>query len=107
MRSAWASTRPISGSSFISAFPVRSRRTSKNPGPAAGMAIPASADFPAVPESPLPPPDRRRRFKRGQKVAVPQYGDGEIRGVDGDKIEVAFGDGQVRKFKRDFLRHGT
>jgi ATP-dependent DNA helicase RecQ len=69
------------------------------------IAPPVSADFPTVPDSPLPPPDRRRRrFKRGQKVALPRYGDGEIRGVDGDKIEVAFADGQVRKFKRDFLR---
>ena len=42
-------------------------------------------------------------LRRGQKVAVAEYGDGEIRGFDGDKVEVAFADGQVRKFKRQFL----
>ncbi len=71
-------------------------------------------------ESPLPPPDpavaarvdaesgapgvrRRPRLRRGQKVTVPEYGDGEIRGFDGDKVEVAFADGELRKFKRDYL----
>ena len=42
-------------------------------------------------------------FNHGQKVAVAEYGDGEIRGFDGDKVEVAFADGQLRKFKRQFL----
>jgi ATP-dependent DNA helicase RecQ len=65
--------------------------------------------FPQPADSPLPPPDRRRspRLRRGQKVAVPEYGDGEIRGFDGDKVEVAFADGQLRKFKRQFLEPRT
>ena len=36
-------------------------------------------------------------------MTVPEYGDGEIRGFDGDKVEVAFADGELRKFKRPFL----
>ena len=61
--------------------------------------------FPRPAESPLAPPDRGRapRLRRGQKVTVPEYGDGEIRGFDGDKIEVAFAGGERRKFKRQFL----
>src|SRR5437764_4640886 len=39
----------------------------------------------------------------GRKVDVPEYGEGEIRGVDGDKVLVAFADGQTRKFKRDYF----
>jgi ATP-dependent DNA helicase RecQ len=66
---------------------------------------PAAAIFPQPADSPLPPADRRAapRLRRGQKVAVAEYGDGEIRGFDGDNVEVAFADGQVRKFKRSFL----
>ena len=56
-------------------------------------------------DSPLPREDRRpmTRLGRGQKVAVAEYGGGEIRGFDGDKVEVQFADGQLRKFKRQFL----
>jgi ATP-dependent DNA helicase RecQ len=70
------------------------------------VAPPAKAEmFPRPAESPLPPPDMRRapRLRKGQKVTVPKYGDGEVRGFDGDKVEVAFADGELRKFKREFL----
>jgi ATP-dependent DNA helicase RecQ len=63
--------------------------------------------FPRPADSPLPRPrrDRRRRprLRAGQKIAVPEYGEGEIKGFDGDKVEVAFADGEVRKFKKAFL----
>jgi ATP-dependent DNA helicase RecQ len=64
-----------------------------------------AAIFPRPPNSPLPPPDRRirPRLQPGQKVDVPEYGEGEIKHIDGDKVEVAFADGELRKFKRAFL----
>jgi len=62
---------------------------------------PPAAD---VVESPLPPPEEPpRALGIGRKVDVPEYGEGEIRGVDGDKVLVAFADGQTRKFKRDYF----
>jgi ATP-dependent DNA helicase RecQ len=61
--------------------------------------------FPRPPDSPLPAPadSKRPRLRKGQKVSVPEYGDGEIRAVEGDKVAIAFADGEVRKFKRDFV----
>jgi ATP-dependent DNA helicase RecQ len=69
------------------------------------IAPPSAELFPRPPESPLPDPDRRRapRLRRGQKISVPEYGDGEIQTVDGDKVDVVFADGETRKFKRQFL----
>ena len=64
-----------------------------------GEIAPPAAD---VVQSPLPPPEKPPRpLGIGRKVDVPEYGEGEIRGVDGDKVLVAFADGQTRKFKRD------
>jgi hypothetical protein len=39
----------------------------------------------------------------GDAIVVPVHGQGEVRAVDGDKIEMRFPDGTVRKFKRDFV----
>jgi len=61
--------------------------------------------FPRPADSPLPRPERHRRppLRLGQRVDVPVYGEGEIKRIDGDKVEVAFADGERRKFKQTFL----
>ena len=67
---------------------------------------PAAAEiFPHPAGSPLPRPPRTRRARlhAGQKVDVPEYGEGEIKGIDGDHVDVLFADGQRRTFKRAFL----
>jgi ATP-dependent DNA helicase RecQ len=65
----------------------------------------APAIYPRPVDSPLPPPNRRRRprLRAGQKVAVPEYGEGEIKGFDGDKVEIVFADGALRRFKKNFV----
>jgi ATP-dependent DNA helicase RecQ len=60
--------------------------------------------FPPVAASPLPPLDAAASAVRaGERVEVPPYGEGEIVTIEGDKVEVAFGDGTSRKFKSSFL----
>ena len=39
----------------------------------------------------------------GDLVQLPRHGIGEVQAVSGDKVEVAFPGGAVRKFHRDFL----
>ena len=60
--------------------------------------------FPRPPDSPLPPlPAPSPRLRKGQKVSVPEYGDGEVRAVEGDTVAIGFAGGEVRKFKREFV----
>jgi hypothetical protein len=61
--------------------------------------------YPRPAASPLPRPDSQRqpRLRAGQKVCVPEYGEGEIKTVDGDHVEVSFTGREVRTFKRAFL----
>jgi ATP-dependent DNA helicase RecQ len=62
--------------------------------------------FPRPLDSPLPPPDdaaTMEAFCAGQKVDVPEFGEGEVAARDGDKVSVAFADGVVRKFKASFV----
>jgi len=68
------------------------------------VAPPSPAEiFPRLADSPLPDPEPALRLRRGQKVNVPEYGEGEIDGFDGDKVEVRFADGERRTFKREFI----
>ncbi|HET7221184.1 MAG TPA: ATP-dependent DNA helicase RecQ [Vicinamibacterales bacterium] len=63
-----------------------------------------AAIFPRVEESPLPSPaDEMSSLRTGQKVDVPEYGEGEIKSFDGDKVEIVFSGGELRKFKRAFF----
>jgi ATP-dependent DNA helicase RecQ len=43
-------------------------------------------------------------LREGQRVDVPEFGEGDVVAVDGDKVEVAFADGDIRKFKSEFVR---
>jgi hypothetical protein len=68
----------------------------------------AATIFPRPAESPLPRADGRRpQLQPGQKVDVPGYGEGEITRIDGDKVEVSFADGELRKFKQAFLSESS
>jgi ATP-dependent DNA helicase RecQ len=40
----------------------------------------------------------------GDRVRVPVHGMGEVQMVDGDKVELSFANGAVRRFKRRFVR---
>jgi hypothetical protein len=42
-------------------------------------------------------------FRVGEAVSVPVYGWGEVRGIEDDRVEVAFPDGTTKKFKPEFL----
>jgi ATP-dependent DNA helicase RecQ len=71
---------------------------------AAAEAVPAI--FPRPAESPLPPPDESgagESLREGQTVEVPEFGEGEVAALNGDKVDVAFADGTVRTFKSSFV----
>jgi ATP-dependent DNA helicase RecQ len=46
----------------------------------------------------------RRALKAGDLVSVRQNGRAEVVGTEGDNVDVRFPNGEVRKFKRSFLR---
>ncbi len=46
---------------------------------------------------------RTPQVRKGDLLVVPVHGRGEVISIDGDKIEMQFPDGAVRKFKRDFV----
>jgi hypothetical protein len=55
-------------------------------------------------ESPLPPLEAERNLLvEGQTVGVPEYGEGTVAALDGDKVDVTFADGAIRKFKASFV----
>lgn len=63
-----------------------------------------------TPLSPLPAADTRcarRALAPGDLVHVRQHGRAEVVGVEGDNVEVRFPNGEVRKFKRPFLRRAA
>ena len=43
------------------------------------------------------------QVRTGDVLVVPVHGRGEVTAVQGDKIEMQFPDGAVRKFKKDFV----
>jgi ATP-dependent DNA helicase RecQ len=43
------------------------------------------------------------QVRKGDLLVVPIHGRGEVLAIDGDKVEMQFPDGAVRKFKRDFV----
>jgi ATP-dependent DNA helicase RecQ len=51
-----------------------------------------------------PPRTRRRvrRFRVGDRVRLPKFGDGKVEKVDGDALVVRFPGGRSRKFKSEF-----
>ena len=48
--------------------------------------------------------DAAEALVTGQRVDVPEYGEGEVAALDGDKVDVEFADGVVRKFKSSYVR---
>ena len=46
---------------------------------------------------------RAPQLRKGNLLVVPVHGRGEVKAIDGDKVEMQFPDGAVRKFKRDFV----
>jgi ATP-dependent DNA helicase RecQ len=46
---------------------------------------------------------RAPQLRKGDLLVVPVHGRGEVKAIDGDKVEMQFPDGAVRKFKRDFV----
>jgi ATP-dependent DNA helicase RecQ len=46
---------------------------------------------------------RAPQVRKGDLLVVAVHGRGEVTAVDGDKVEMQFPDGAVRKFKRDFV----
>jgi ATP-dependent DNA helicase RecQ len=74
-----------------------------------GLAPAPRADAPPTP--PKPGTNGRRAKKEltlaaGDAVRLPKYGKGEVRSVNGDKVEVKFPDGETRTFKKEFVRKG-
>jgi ATP-dependent DNA helicase RecQ len=70
-------------------------------------AHPVDVEVQAPSVSPLPPPDDESAadvLREGQRVDVPEFGEGDVVAVEGDKVDVAFADGEVRKFKSDFVQ---
>jgi ATP-dependent DNA helicase RecQ len=62
--------------------------------------------FPRPADSPLPAPgeaDTTEALVAGQRVDVPEYGEGQVAALDGDKVDVTFADGEIRKFKASFV----
>lgn len=60
-----------------------------------------------VATSPLPEPQEVSEediLREGQRVEIPEFGEGDVVAVDGDKVEVAFPSGEVKKFKSEFVR---
>jgi len=79
------------------AHPVEAQRTPPDAAPEV---------FPRPADSPLPEPDEASAAEAlcaGQRVEVPEYGEGEIAALNGDKVDVVFADGAVRKFKTSFV----
>lgn len=50
------------------------------------------------------PKPQRRPLAAGELVHVHQHGRAEVAGVGGDNVDGRFPNGEVRKFKRAFLR---
>ena len=46
---------------------------------------------------------RAPQVRKGDLLVVAVHGRGEVTAVNGDKVEMQFPDGAVRKFKRDFV----
>jgi ATP-dependent DNA helicase RecQ len=46
---------------------------------------------------------RAPQLRKGDLLVVPVHGRGEVKAIDGDKVEMQFPDGAVRKFKKDFV----
>jgi ATP-dependent DNA helicase RecQ len=42
-------------------------------------------------------------FSKGDKVELPHFGKGRVKEVEDDKVTVEFGDGEVRKFMKEFI----
>jgi len=49
----------------------------------------------------------RATYRTGDTIVVPVHGPGEVKRIEGDKVELRFADGSIRKFKREFLEAGT
>jgi ATP-dependent DNA helicase RecQ len=49
----------------------------------------------------------RPTYRTGDTIMVPVHGIGEVRRIEGDKVELRFADGAIRKFKRQFLEATT
>jgi ATP-dependent DNA helicase RecQ len=43
------------------------------------------------------------QLRKGDLLVAPVHGRGQVTSIDGDKVEMQFPDGAVRKFKRDFV----
>jgi ATP-dependent DNA helicase RecQ len=68
----------------------------------------------SIGELPLrqPPPtepaaDRPSPLRRGEVVRLPEHGHGEVVDIQGDKILVAFADGEQKLFRKDFVERDT
>ena len=48
---------------------------------------------------------RMPQVRKDDLLVVAVHGQGEVTGVDGDKVEMQFPDGAVRKFKREYVLH--
>jgi ATP-dependent DNA helicase RecQ len=68
--------------------------------------VAASASGPVGGGATASRPARRRirRFRVGDRVRLPKYGDGKVEKVDGDALVVRFPGGRSRKFKSEFAR---
>jgi ATP-dependent DNA helicase RecQ len=47
--------------------------------------------------------EEARAFSEGERVSVPAHGEGRVKAVDGDKLTIAFPDGETRIFKSEFV----
>jgi ATP-dependent DNA helicase RecQ len=66
------------------------------------VAPPTSTDAAAARSAEREPTDDKLRD--GDEVKLPKYGRGRIRSIHGDIVEVEFGRGEVRKFKKEYVR---
>jgi ATP-dependent DNA helicase RecQ len=58
---------------------------------------------PILTQAPVSKTEAAREFAAGARVSVPKHGEGRVVRVEGDKLVVAFPDGEPRMFKSEFV----
>ncbi|MFL6231064.1 MAG: RecQ family ATP-dependent DNA helicase [Pyrinomonadaceae bacterium] len=69
-----------------------------------GETKPVAAAPPATSHTSLVKTEAPREFTAGERVSVPAHGEGRVVRVEGDKLVVAFPDGEPRMFKAEFVK---
>lgn len=84
--------------------PVRIADFAADAAPAAHGSTQKSVGTPAARAKPARTAQSEPRWQLGDAVSVRRYGRGRVESVAGDRVAVAFDDGQTRTFVADFIR---